>query len=267
MTADLRISACVTTFNEERNIRRCLESLTWCDEIVIVDSYSTDNTLDICREYTDRVYQHEWLGYIGQKNLIRKLARYPWLLFVDADEVVSDDLRAQIQAEFTRGVDTICGYEFPRMVNYLGRWIRYGEWYPDVKLRLFLKEKGRSGGQEPHDQVFVNGRVKRLKGHLYHYTYDDIHDHLETMNRFSSITAREKYREGERFSWIDFLLRPPIRFLKAYFVKRGFMDGRRGFFIALVSMFGVYAKYAKLWELAWAEKAAGESERGASKAS
>jgi glycosyltransferase involved in cell wall biosynthesis len=248
------ISACVTTFNEAHNIHRCLSSLTWCGEIVVVDSFSTDRTTEICREYTDRVYQHEWLGYIGQKNLIRKLATHEWLFFVDADEEVSDELRRQIIEEFENGPGDIRGYEFPRMVYYMGRWIKYGEWYPDIKLRLFRKDSGRSGGQEPHDQVFVNGTVKRLTGHLHHYTYDDLHDHIETMNRYSSITAEEKYKEGKRFGWTDFVLRPPFRFLKSFLLKRGFMDGTRGFLIATVSAFGVCVKYAKLWELELIDK-------------
>lgn len=261
------ISACVTTFNEEHNIHRCLQSLVWCDEIVVVDSFSTDRTVELCRTYTDKVEQHAWLGYIGQKNLIRKMASHEWLLFVDADEEVSDALREQIIAEFNKGPGEICGYEFPRMVNYMGRWIRHGEWYPDVKLRLFRKDRGRSGGQEPHDQVFVNGPIKRLRGHLYHFTYDDLYDHVETMNRFSTITAREKYREGQRFRWADFVFRPPLRFLKAFFIKRGFMDGTRGFLIALISSVGVYVKYAKLWELEISEKHGTHRVRGSDKPS
>lgn len=244
-----KISACVTTFNEERNIQRCLASLGWCDEIVVVDSFSTDRTVELCRAFTPRVYQHQWLGYIGQKNLIRRMANHPWILFIDADEEVSPELHHEIEAELAHHDASIAGYQFPRMVNYIGRWIRHGEWYPDIKLRLFLKDRGRSGGQEPHDQVFVNGGVKTLKGHLWHYTYDDMHDHLETMNRFSSITAQEKFRAGSSFRWVDFLLRPPFRFLKAYLVRGGFLDGRRGFLIALIAAFGVCMKYAKLWEL------------------
>ena len=246
-----KISACVTTLNEEHNIERCLRSLTWCDEIVVVDSFSTDRTVELCRQFTPRVYQHAWLGYIGQKNLIREMAVHPWILFVDADEEVSAELRAEIERVLDPHDGVTAGYQFPRMVCYLGRWIRHGEWYPDIKLRLFLKHKGCSSGQEPHDTVMVNGPVKTLRGHLHHYTYDDIHDHLETMNRFSSITAQEKFKAGGRFRWIDFLLRPGLRFLKAYVLRRGFLDGKRGFLIALVSSFGVCMKYAKLWELTW----------------
>ena len=244
-----KISACVIVFIEERKIRRCLESLTWCDEIVVLDSFSTDRTVAICREYTDRIFQHVWMGYVGQRNKVRELARFPWILNIDSDEEVSPGLRHEIEEAFAYGPPAFRGYEFPRQVFYLGRWINHGEWYPDIKLRLFAKDRGRSGGQEPHDQVFVNGPVKLLKGHLWHYTYDDLHDHLETMNRFSSITAQEKMRAESHFRWTDFLFRPPLRFLKAFFLRRGFMDGWRGFLIALISAFGVAMKYAKLWEL------------------
>ena len=245
-----KVSACVTTFNEERNIARCLRSLTWCDEIIVIDSFSTDRTVDLCREFTENVHQHQWLGYIGQKNLARKIATQPWILFLDADEEVSDELREEILRELEHNDGTFAGYQFPRMVNYLGKWIRHGEWYPDLKLRLFKKDKGRSGGQEPHDQVYVNGRIKTLKGHLFHYTYDDLHDHLETMNRFSTITAQEKFKaKSPSRCWSDMMFRPPLRFIKAYFLKGGWMDGWRGFLIACISSFGVCMKYAKLWEL------------------
>jgi len=244
-----KISACVITGNEEIKIRRCLESLTWCDEIVVVDSFSQDRTVEICREFTDRVYQHEWLGYIGQRNLVREMARFDWVLHVDADEVVSPELREEIGREFSMYVQNCDGYQFPRLVHYLGKWIRHGEWYPDMKLRLFRKDAGWSEGEEPHDQVVVKGRVKTLKNPLWHFTYDDINDHLETMNRFSGIAAEAKYRDGYRFRWWDFFFRPPWRFFKSYILKRGFLDGRIGYLIAAVSAFGVRMKYIKLWEI------------------
>jgi glycosyltransferase involved in cell wall biosynthesis len=252
-TTDNRISACVTACNEEDKIGRCLGSLTWCDEIVVVDSYSTDNTVEICRQYTDRVYQHEWLGYIGQKNLIRGMASHPWVFFLDADEEVSPKLRDEILAIFRKNPREYVGYQFPRMVFYLGKWIRHGEWYPDTKLRLFLKDHGKSAGREPHDHVVVNGPVRNLTPPIFHYTYDGISDHLKTMNRFSSITAQEKYREGVRFHWGDILFRPLWRFFKAFFFKRGFLCGRHGLLIATVSSFAVMMKYYKLWEIEYNE--------------
>lgn len=244
-----KISACIMTYNEEANIERCLKGVQWCDEIVVLDSFSTDRTLDICRQYTDRVFQHEWQGYIGQRNIIRTMATHPWVFFLDADEEVSDELREQILAEFRAGSGKYAGYRFPRRVFYLHRWIMHGEWYPDIKLRLFKKDLGHSIGVEPHDQVVVDGPVKTLTAPLYHYTYDDLSDHLETVNRFSAISAKAKFDAGYRFSWGDFIIRPAFRFFKGYFLKLGFLDGRRGFLIALISAFGVAVKYAKVWEL------------------
>lgn len=244
-----KISACIMTYNEEENIERCLKSVQWCDEIVILDSYSTDGTLDICRRYTDNVGQHEWQGYIGQRNIIRGMAHHPWVLFLDADEEVSPELRAAIQKEFQTGRAGYVGYRFPRRVYYLNRWIMHGEWYPDIKLRLFKRAEGRSVGEEPHDQVVVDGPVKLLNAPLYHYTYKDIADHLDTLNRFTSISAAAKRQAGNRCRWGDLMMRPCFRFLKGYCFKLGFLDGRRGLLIALISSFNVIMKYAKLWEL------------------
>ncbi len=249
-----KISVCITAGNEEDNIRRCLESSTWADEIVVVDSFSTDGTLDICKEYTPRVYQHEWLGYIGQKNLIKDLATGPWILFLDADEEISPGLRDEILEEFRTGNSAdFAGYQFPRLVRYLGRWITHGDWYPDMKLRLFRKDKGECGGKEPHDRTTVNGRVKRLNNPLYHYTYTGISDQLSTMNHFTSISAQGKYDEGRRFGVSDLLFRPLFRFLRCYILKQGFRDGLPGLIIATVTGYGVFAKYAKLWEIERAE--------------
>ncbi len=249
MTRD-KISACITACDEEDHIRNCLSSVTWVDEIIVVDSFSKDRTLEICREYTDRVYQHKWLGYIGQKNLVKEMAIHPWVLFIDADEEISTTLRDQILSEFESGRNRLIdGYEFPRKVRYMGRWIEHGEWYPDCKMRLFRKDRGLCAGQEPHDRITVPGRVVRLKGDLYHYTYADIHEQLVTLDHFSSITARGKFERGIPFRWRDLLFRPLYRFLKSYILKQGFLDGAQGFVIAVCSSYGVFIKYAKLMEL------------------
>jgi glycosyltransferase involved in cell wall biosynthesis len=244
-----KISACITAGNEEKNIRRCLESVAWADEIIVVDSFSTDRTVEICKEYTDLVYEHRWLGYIGQKNLIKDLASSPWILFLDADEEISPDLRDEILRETESSSSAeIAGYEFPRMVWYLGRWIRHGDWYPDIKMRLFRKKLGVCGGKEPHDRTTVSGPVKRLKGNLYHYTYDRISDQIDTMNKFSTITANGWHEEDLSFKLVDILLRPVLRFIRGYLFKRGFLDGMPGFIIAKATSFGVFIKYCKLWE-------------------
>jgi len=245
-----KISVCIIAGNEEINIRRCIESATWADEIIVVDSFSTDNTVEICKEYTSRVYQHEWLGYIGQKNLIKDLAKGPWILFIDADEEISPALHHEIEAEFNSNrIDTVDGYEFPRLVRYLGKWITHGDWYPDVKLRLFRKEKGECGGKEPHDRTTVNGNVKRLKSPIFHYTYTGINDQLSSLNGFTTISAKGKYSDNRQFRLSDLILRPFLRFFRCYFLKLGFLDGIPGLIIANSVAFGVFTKYAKLWEI------------------
>jgi glycosyltransferase involved in cell wall biosynthesis len=244
-----KISACVITGNEEKNIRRCLESVSWVDEIIVVDSFSTDTTAIISREYTQKVYQQEWLGYIGQRNLIKDMASNPWILFVDADEEVSPELKAEIEQEFSSGnYKNYAAYEFPRMVRFLGRWIKKGNWYPDVKLRLFRKDLGTCSGKEPHDLTIVNGPKKRLKGHLFHYTYDNIDSEINSLNRFSSISADGKYEDGVSFKMVDFLFRPSFRFFRGYFLKGGFLNGIPGLIIETSTAYAVFAKYAKLWE-------------------
>ena len=245
-----KISACITAGNEEKNIRRCLESVRWVDEIIVVDSFSLDRTAEICKEYTKLVYEHKWLGYIGQKNLIKSLASNPWILFIDADEEISPELRDEILNEFSNGAcANFDAYECPRMVKYLGKWIKHGDWYPDFKLRLFQKDKGLCGGQEPHDRTIVDGPVKQLQNNIYHYTYTDIGDQIATINNFSGISAKADYNEGRSLRISDLLFRPLFRFLRCYFLKLGFMDGLQGLIIACNVSYGVFVKYAKLWEL------------------
>lgn len=257
-----KVSACITAGNEEEKIADCLESVRWADEIVVVDSFSTDRTAEICRRYTDRVYQHEWLGYIGQKNLAKDLAQNPWVLFLDADEVISPDLRDEILDEMTSArCAQVAGYEFPRMVKYLGRWIRRGDWYPDVKLRLFRKDRGRCCGEEPHDRIVVEGRVKRLNSPLYHFTYTDVADQVGTINRFSTITAVGHHKRGRRFRYSDLWFRPVFRFFRGYILKRGFLDGIPGLVVAVTVAYGVFIKYAKLWEMELQDRTAAKTSK------
>lgn len=243
-----KISVCIICGNEINNIERCLKSVTWADEIVVIDSYSTDGTFDVAKRYTNRVYRHEWMGYIGQKKLLASMANGPWLLFVDADEEVSPQLRKEIEEKFSKPLPPdLHGFNCPRLVHYLGRWIWHGDWYPDMKLRLFLKTFGECGGNEPHDRVFVTGKVANLNGPLNHYTYTDISDQIRQINRFSSISA--KTHSSNRGSIFRLLFHPLFRFLKCYFFKRGFMDGVPGLIIAVNVAFGTFAKYSKHWEL------------------
>lgn len=250
-SATTKVSVCIITGNEQKDIRRCLESVKWADEIVVVDSFSTDATIEIVAEYTDRIYQHRWLGYIGQKAVAKSLARNEWVLFVDADEAVSESLKAEIAAVFDKGIPHgVNGFDFPRQVWFLNRWIRHGDWYPDAKLRLFRRAKGHCCGNEPHERIDIEGAVRHLKSPLYHYTYDNIQEQISTLNRFSSISA-----EGTCVKWsrrhvlFGLLARAPFRFFRCYVIKLGFLDGIPGLIIAVASAFGTFIKYAKLWEV------------------
>ena len=246
-----KISVCIITGNEEKDIRRCLESVTWADEIVIVDSFSTDATVAIATEFTTRIYHHRWLGYIAQKAVAKSLARNEWVLFVDADEVVSPALRNEIQDIFKSGVPAnVDGFDFPRQVWFMNKWIRHGDWYPDVKLRLFRRLKGRCCGVEPHERIDISGKISHLKSPLFHYTYNNISDQIKTLNRFSSISAESNRSKRSKAKVLFGLIaRAPFRFFRCYFIKLGFLDGMPGLIIAVTSAFGTFIKYAKIWEL------------------
>jgi Glycosyl transferase family 2/Lipopolysaccharide kinase (Kdo/WaaP) family len=241
------ISCCIVCYNEERNIRRCLESVKWCDELVIVDSFSSDRTVEICREYTTRVIQHAWPGYVEQKRFALSQATHEWVLNVDADEEVSPELRDEILAILQRNDPAVDGLYVPRLVYYLDRWWWRG-WYPGYRLRLFRKPKVRWGGVNPHEKVLLRGQADRLHGNLYHYTYEDIRDHLQAINGLTEIAAREMALRGKRTRMSHLVLHPFWRFLRFYFLRGGIRDGLPGFFVAATSAFYVFLKYAKLRE-------------------
>jgi glycosyltransferase involved in cell wall biosynthesis len=250
-TADGRptVSAIVVCFNEERNIRRCLESLRWCDEIVVVDAFSSDATVEICKQFTERVLQRSWEGYREQKAFAHSQATKEWVILVDSDERVPPALQDEIREALRNDRGIYAGYAVPRLVFYLKRWWRRGGWYPDYDVRLFRRELGRWAGKEPHEKILVDGRVRRLQHPLHHFTYRDMADHLDRINRFTSISARELKAEGQAARVSHALLRPAARFFSSYILKRGFMEGFAGFYVAASAAIYVFLKYAKLWEL------------------
>lgn len=241
------ISCCIICFNEEANIRRCLESVKWCDEIVVVDSFSTDRTVEICREYTSRIIQRPWPGYVEQKRFALAQTMYEWVLNVDADEEVSPALRQEILFVLQRNDPAVDGLSIPRLVYYLGRWWRHG-WYPGRRLRLFRKAKVRWGGVDPHEKVLLRGHEDRLHGDLYHYTYKNISDHLRAVNGLTDVAVREQVVRGKRSSLTALIFRPLWRFLRFYFLRGTITYKVPGFFVAVTSAFYVFLKYAKLWE-------------------
>jgi glycosyltransferase involved in cell wall biosynthesis len=241
------ISVSIICFNEEENIRRCLESIKWADEIIILDSFSTDKTLEICREYTDKIYQHVFDGYIEQKNRALDLCTNDWVLSVDADEVVSDKLAESIADVYTDSTE-YTGFKVPRRVFYLGKPINHGGWYPDYKIRFFNKNHARWGGINPHDTVILDGKSSLLKGDLHHYPYSDISSHMNQINKFTGILSEEYENKGEKPGILNLTIRPFYKFIKMYLLKLGFLDGKRGFLIAVMGSFYVFLKFAKLFE-------------------
>jgi glycosyltransferase involved in cell wall biosynthesis len=248
------VSAIVVCFNEEENIAACLESIRWCDEIVVVDSFSTDRTLEICRRYTDKVVQREWRGYRDQKAFAHSRATKDWVLLVDADERVTPELSEEIEGALAEFGVQCAAFQIPRLVFYLGRWWRRGGWYPDYDIRLFRRERATWGGVDPHEKILVDGKVRRLRRPLHHFSYRNMVDHIERINRFTSISSRELKKEGEVWRVTDALFRPAFRFFRYYVLKRGFMEGFAGFYVAVSAAVYVFLKYAKLWELELEDK-------------
>ncbi len=249
-----QVSAIIVCQNEEDNIRACLESVSWCDEIVVVDARSTDRTREIVREFTDRIFVRDWPGYREQKQFALDQARLEWVLNLDADERVSPELRTEIQSELADGAPGIDGFYVPRLVYYLGRWWYRAGWYPDYRLRLFRHGKATWGGVNPHEKVLVYGRTRRLSGSLLHFTYADVSQHLLTVNRLTDISAVETLkRRGARRSRL--LLSPAWRFFRSLIVDRGILEGWPGVFVAATAAFYVFLKYAKALELSETRRA------------
>lgn len=252
----LPISCIVICGNEAHRIRDCLESVRWCDEIVVVDSYSTDGTWDIVEQYTSNVARRPWNGHVEQKQYALDRAHHRWVLNVDADECVSPGLRDEIEEILShdgRGYD---GFLVPRVVFYLGRWWWRGGWYPDRRLRLFRRDNAVWGGADPHEKVILRGRVGHLREPLWHYTYDDVSDHVRTINRFTT-TSAERDAVPRPVGWSHLVLRPLVRFVRFYVLSGGFLLGLPGLFVAISAAVYVHLKYAKLDERARRESNSG----------
>lgn len=242
------LSVTIITLNEEENIRACLESVRWADEIVVCDSGSQDKTLEICREYTDRVYVDAWRGFGAHKNLCLDRATHPWILSLDADERVTMALQKVIEA-ILAAEDALDGYFVPRRNYFLRRWIRSSGWYPDHVLRLFRKAQGRFKEVAVHEAVEVKGRVGYLPEPLEHHTYRSIADFLSRMDRYSGLAAEEMLRQGRKAGALDLVFRPPLTFLRMFLLRGGFREGWHGVVLAGLYACYTFAKYARLWEM------------------
>ncbi|MFH0892898.1 MAG: glycosyltransferase family 2 protein [Bacteroidota bacterium] len=244
------VSAVIITFNEERNIARCIDSLKGiANEIVVLDSFSKDKTEEICRNLGVKFFQHAFDGHIQQKNRAIKYATYPHVLSLDADEALSDELKKSIldvKNNFSRD-----GYSMNRMTNYCGKWIKHSGWYPDRKLRLWNSQKGEWRGINPHDkyELFEGGNEGFLKGDLLHYSYYSIEQHREQIEKFSTIAAKALYGMNKKSTLLHLIIKPVAKFIRNYFLKLGFLDGASGWTICRLTAKETYMKYAKLRKL------------------
>ena len=237
----------VITHNEAERLGTCLASHTWADEIVVVDAESTDRTVEVAREFTDRIMVRPWPGFAAQKNFAADQARHEWILSVDADEEVSAELRAEIVGVLA-GDPAAAGYALPRRNIFWGRWIRHGGLYPDWQVRLFRRGRGRFVERAVHESVEVAGEVRRLGSPLIHRSYDSVAQFLERANRYSSLAAEELARGGARAGPVLLVLRPLARFAAMYLLRGGFLDGTPGFLLAGLYAYYVFIRAAKVWE-------------------
>jgi len=241
-----KLSVIIITKNESANIRACLESVAWADEIVVVDSASTDGTLEIAREFTPQVHVHaDWPGFGAQKNRALDYACKDWVLSLDADERVTPELRAEIEAVLQHA--RADGYEIPRLSSFCGRFMRHSGWHPDYVLRLFRRGKARFSDALVHESVQLQGSTARLRQPLLHYSYRDFEDVLSKLNNYSSAASAMLERRGKRGSLAQAVLHGLWAFIRTYFLRAGFLDGREGFMLAVMNAENSYYRYIKLW--------------------
>ena len=240
----MKITATIITVNEERNIARAVESLRCCDEILILDSGSTDRTVELAGKLGARVLEAGWRGFAGQKNWAAEQASHDWILSLDADEALTESLEAEILALKKTG-PRCDGYTMPRMANYLGRWILHSGWYPDRKVRLYRRSKGKWVGDFVHESVQVDGKVGHLESNILHFTCESLSEHVKTMDRYTTLAAQELVARKEKVPLERLLFHPPWTFVKSYFFQRGFEDGVEGLMIAYMAAFYTFLKYSK----------------------
>jgi len=249
MIAAMEISAVVITYNEETRLEGALKSLQGIvSEIVVVDCHSSDGTVKLARKYTDKVFERTWTNFADQKNFANSKAAFPWILSLDADERVSPELRQEL-LELKEMEPECSGFSIPRQVYYLRRWVCHSGWYPDRKIRLFRKDKARWEGEYVHEKLEVDGKIEKLKGPIHHFTYRNIAEHLARINKFSDLGAQKLYAQKKKCRWYHLVCLPFFRFVRAYLLKRGFLDGFAGLVISVLTGYAVFVRYAKLREI------------------
>lgn len=242
------VTATVITLNEAAHIEACLASLAWADEIIVVDSGSTDGTPELARRAGATVISREWPGYAAQKDFAATQATHDWIVSVDADERVTPALADEIRA-VTASPDGKVGFRVPRITFHLGRWIRTTDWYPDYQLRVYDRRHASWAPRRVHESVTARGPVGQLAAHLEHYAYRDLAHHHDTMQRYTTLAAQQMFEEGRRASLFDLAVHPLAAFLRNYVLRRGFMDGGPGLIVSAMNAHYVFLKFAKLWAM------------------
>jgi glycosyltransferase involved in cell wall biosynthesis len=250
------VSVVVITLNEASHIDDALASVAWADEIVVVDSGSTDDTVQLAKQHTDRVTYHPWAGYGAQKDHATSLASHDWVLSLDADERVTPELAAEITALlYGNNAPPHRGYRLPRTTRYANRWMRTTDWYPDYQLRLYDRRAASWSRDLVHESVRLDGPAGTLMHDIQHYAYRDLASHVATINRYTSLAADQMARDGRRAGLADLLVHPPAAFLRNYLLRRGCLQGRAGLLVSLMNSYYVFLKYAKLREQVHAAQA------------
>jgi glycosyltransferase involved in cell wall biosynthesis len=243
----MKITGCVITLNEARSIEACLRSLALCDELLVVDSHSTDRTRELAAACGARVIERDWPGYRSQKQFAVDQASHDWILFLDADEQLSPELANEIAAHRESGeLSSKPAWDMPFLASYFGRQIRHGDWHPDRHTRLFDRRRGRFGGHEIHERIEFEGALGHLSGHILHDSYESLDDQLAKLTRYAALMAEAQHLAGRRGHWLTVFTNPWWRFLRAYVLRRGFLDGWRGLSIALLEAHYVRQKYLRL---------------------
>ena len=245
----MEISGVIITHNEELRLEDALKSLAGvASEIVVVDCFSSDETVRIARKYSDKVFERAWTNYADQKNFADEKAACSWIFSLDADERLSPELQKEI-AELKRSEPDCAGFSIPRQVFYLGRWVRHSGWYPDRRIRLFRKDSARWEGEFVHESLVVQGKIRKLRAPIHHFSYRNIHEHMARINKFSDLAAQKLYAAKKKSRWYHLLFLSFFRFFRAYIWKCGFLDGFAGLVISVLTGYAVFARYAKLREI------------------
>ncbi|MEN8263328.1 MAG: glycosyltransferase family 2 protein [Nitrospirota bacterium] len=240
------VSVVIVTKDEEINIEDALKSVADAREIIVVDSFSADNTVEICRKYTDKIFQHEWEGFAKQKQRAVDYAEGPWVLILDSDERVTPELKAEMLKRIS--AKDCSGFYMPRENYFIGKWIKHSGWWPDNTLRLFLKDKGHLEPREVHEKVVVEGKTGYMINPLKHYTYRSISDFTERMEKYSTLAAKEIRKNSGNAGLFSLTIKPLSTFIKMYLLRLGFLDGSRGLMLAVLYSYYTFLKYAKTWE-------------------